>query len=85
MKKGLIILLTICVCAVVNAQQLYNMSLDVWSQQGRTWNPYPKDAGKEQRVWDSANGAMKVLGVNTTTPEYEHVAVPAREKRLPRL
>lgn len=80
MKKVLILLLTICVCAVVNAQQLYNMSLDVWSQQGRTWNPYPKDAGKEQRVWDSANGAMKVLGVNTTTPEYEHVAVPGPGK-----
>jgi hypothetical protein len=56
------------------------MSLDTWSKQGRTWNPYPKDATDEQRVWDSANGAMKVLGINSTTPEYEHVAVPGPGK-----
>lgn len=80
MKKVLISLLTICLCTVTNAQQLYNMSLDVWSKQGPSWNPFPKDASEKQRVWDTANRAMKMLGVNTTTPEYEHVAVPGPGK-----
>ncbi len=80
MKRASIILAIICLCQTLQAQQLYNMSLDTWSKQGRTWNPYPKDATDEQRVWDSANGAMKVLGINSTTPEYEHVAVPGPGK-----
>lgn len=75
MKKVLTFLLTICICTVVNAQQLYNMSLDQWSRQGRSWNPFPQGASEKQRVWDSTNRSMKALGVNTTTPEYEHVAV----------
>ena len=80
MKNASIILVILCLCQTLHAQQLYNMSLDTWSKQGRTWNPFPKDAGDEQRVWDSANGAMKVLGINTTSPEYEHVAVPGPGK-----
>ena len=80
MKKASIILAIICLCQTLQAQQLYNMSMDTWSKQGRTWNPYPKVASEEQRVWASANGAMKVLGINTTTPEYEHVAVPGPGK-----
>lgn len=80
MKKVLTFLLAICIGSVVNAQQLYNMSLDEWSKQGRSWNPFPKDASEEQLVWDSANRGMKVLGVNTTMPEYEHVAVPGSGK-----
>ena len=80
MKKVLTLLLTICICSLVNAQQLYNMSLDEWSKQGRSWNPFPKDASEKQLVWDSANRGMKVLGVNTTMPEYDHVAVPGPGK-----
>ena len=80
MNKLLNVLLAICICSVVNAQQLYNMGLDTWSKQGSSWNPFPKGATKEQRVWDSANRGMKVLGVNTTMPEYEHVAVPGPGK-----
>ena len=75
MKKTSIFLAILCLCQALQAQQLYNMNLDTWSKQGRTWNPYPKDASEEQRVWATANGAMKVLGLNSTTPEYEHVAV----------
>lgn len=80
MKKASIIIVILCLCQTLQAQQLYNMDFDVWSKQGRTWNPFPKDANEEQRVWASANGAMKVLGINTTTPEYEHVAVPGPGK-----
>ncbi len=80
MKKASVILVILCLCQTLQAQQLYNMGLDVWSKQGRTWYPYLKEASEEQRVWDSANGAMKVLGINTSTPEYEHVAVPGPGK-----
>ena len=80
MKKGLIILLTICIGSVVYAQQLYNMSMDHWSKQGSSWNPFPKRASEKQRVWDSANRSMKALGINNTMPEYEHVAVPGPGK-----
>ena len=80
MKKVLTFLLTIFVCAFIHAQQIYNMSFDQWSKQGPSWNPFPKGASEGQRVWDSANRSMKVLGINTTTPEYAHVAVPGPGK-----
>lgn len=80
MKKTLMVLALMCICPLMHAQQLYNMNLDTWSKQMLTWNPYPKGATEEQRVWDTANGAMKALGVNTATPEYEHVAVPGKGK-----
>ena len=75
MQKVLAFLLLLFICSAVSAQQLYNMGLDIWSKQGRSWYPFPKDASEEQHVWASANGAMKALGINTTIPEYEHVAV----------
>ena len=74
------IIAVICLCPFIQAQQLYNMNLDEWSKQGSSWNPFPKGATEEQRVWDSANRGMKVLGINTTMPEYEHVAVPGPGK-----
>ena len=80
MKKAFIILAALCLCQALQAQQLYNMGFDVWSKQGLSWNPFPKGASEEQRVWDSVNRGMKVLGINTTTPEYEHVAVPGPGK-----
>lgn len=80
MKKALMIIAVICLCPFIQAQQLYNMNLDEWSKQGSSWNPFPKGATEEQRVWDSANRGMKVLGINTTMPEYEHVAVPGPGK-----
>ena len=80
MKKALMIIAVICLCPFIQAQQLYNMNLDEWSKQGSFWNTFPKGATEEQRVWDSANRGMKVLGINTTMPEYEHVAVPGPGK-----
>ena len=74
------IIAVICLCPFIQAQQLYNMNMDEWSKQGSSWNPFPKGATEEQRVWDSANRGMKVLGINTTMPEYEHVAVPGPGK-----
>ena len=80
MKKASIIFVILCLCQALHAQQLYNMGFDTWSRQGLSWNPFPKGVGEEQRVWDSVNRCMKVLGINTTTPEYEHVAVPGPGK-----
>lgn len=80
MKKVSVILAILCLCQFLQAQQLYNMDFDVWSKQGLSWNPFPKGASEDQLVWDSANRGMKVLGINTTMPEYEHVAVPGPGK-----
>ena len=55
--------------------QLYNMSFDTWSKSKGAWNLYPLDAKKSERVWDSANHGLSLLGINGTMPEYEHVAV----------
>ena len=56
-------------------QQLYNLNFNTWSRSGVTWNPYPKDATPSQRIWDTANRALKILGLNSVMPEEEHVAV----------
>lgn len=79
-KKASVIIAILCLCQVLHAQQLYNMGFDVWSRQGLSWNPFPKGADEEELVWDTANRGMRVLGINTTTPEYEHVAVPGPGK-----
>ncbi|MBO4446940.1 MAG: PCMD domain-containing protein [Bacteroidales bacterium] len=55
--------------------QLYNMNFNTWSRSGVTWNPFPKDAAGRQRTWDTANKGLSILGMNSTVPEEEHVAV----------
>ena len=62
------------------AQQVYNMDFDHWSKSSGAWNPYPKDAPDSRRLWDTANKGLSLLGINGTTPEYEHVAVSGRGK-----
>ena len=62
------------------AQQVPGMDFDTWSKTGGSWFPYVKDAPASQRVWDSANKGLSILGVNTTTPEYDHVAVSGKGK-----
>ena len=60
--------------------QLYNMSFDSWSKSSGSWYPYPKGAGKAQKVWDSANKGLSAIGVNCTQPEYNHLAVEGEGK-----
>ena len=62
------------------AQQVPGMDFDAWSKTGGSWFPYTKNAPASQRVWDSANKGLSLLGVNTTTPEYDHVAVSGKGK-----
>ena len=60
--------------------QLYNMSFDTWSKSSGAWNPYPADPAPGQKIWDTANHGLSVLGINGTQPEYKHVAVPGEGK-----
>ena len=60
--------------------QLYNMSFDTWSKSKGAWNLYPLKTKKSERVWDSANHGLSLLGINGTMPEYEHVAVKGEGK-----
>ena len=81
MKKKLIILsLALLGAGSIHAQQLYNMSFDTWSKSSGAWNLYAKDAPPDRQVWDTANHGLSLLGINGTSPEYKHVAVPGKGK-----
>ena len=81
MKKLLLIsVLMVWVGVSLPAQQVYNMSFDTWSKSSGAWNLYSKKAPSSQRVWDTANHGLSLLGINGTVPEYEHVAVPGKGK-----
>ena len=60
--------------------QLYNMGFDHWSRNSGAWDLYPAGATDAQKVWDTANHGLSLLGINGTVPEYEHVAVPGKGK-----
>ena len=65
--------------------QIYNMSFDIWSKSSGAWNLYPKKATDKQKVWDTANHGMSLLGINGTTPEYKHLAVSGLGKAACRI
>ena len=79
-KKLILVLLFLGAGCGLRAQQIRNMGFDAWSRSGGAWYPYAKEAPAAQKVWDSANRGLSVLGVNTTMPEYDHVAVPGKGK-----
>ena len=70
----------VAVAFPAGAQQLYNMDFDTWSKSSGAWNLYPNDATAAQKVWDTANHGLSLLGVNGTSPEYNHVAVSGEGK-----
>ena len=81
MKKNLTLaFLALFAALTVQAQQIPGMDFDTWSRTGGSWYPYSKEAPAGRRVWDSANKGLSLLGVNTTTPEFDHVAVPGKGK-----
>ncbi len=63
-----------------NGPQIYNMSFDTWSKSSGAWNLYPADAIAGEKVWDTANHGLSLLGINGTVPEYKHVAIPGEGK-----
>ena len=65
--------------------QLYNMSFDHWSKVSGAWMPYAKGASEKQKIWDSANKGLSILGVNGTQPEYRHLAVEGEGKAAARI
>ena len=79
-KKVIAAVLAVFSALTVRAQQVPGMDFDAWSKTGGSWYPYAKDAPVNQRAWDSANKGLSILGVNTTTPEYDHVAVSGKGK-----
>ena len=81
MKKDLTLaVLALFAALTVQAQQIPGMDFDTWSKTGGSWCPYAKEAPAGRRVWDSANKGLSLLGINTTTPEYDHVAVSGKGK-----
>ena len=60
--------------------QIYNMDFDRWSKVSGAWMPNPKGASAAQKVWDSANKGLSILGVNGTQPEFKHLAVEGEGK-----
>ena len=84
MKKVLTGILTALLCcfsaSAQDGPQLYNMSFDHWSKEDGAWNPYPKGASASQKIWDTANHGLCLLGINGTSPEYKHVAVEGKGK-----
>ena len=79
-KKVIWAVLAFWLTQTAQAQQIPGMGFDTWSRTGGSWYPYAKEAPAAERVWDSANKGLSLLGVNTTTPEYDHVAVPGKGK-----
>ena len=79
-KKITWVLLALFVALTARAQQIRNMDFDTWSKASGAWHLHAKNAPASQRVWDTANKGLSLLGVNGTVPEYEHVAVPGEGK-----
>ena len=83
MKQILPILAALLLTTLLHAQdgpQLYNVSFDTWSKSAGAWNLYPAAATDAQKVWDTANHGLSILGINGTVPEYRHLAVPGEGK-----
>lgn len=67
--------------------QLYNMSFDNWTMEGKGWFPYAADASDaEKAIWTTANkSTASMLGKNTTTPEESFLAVAGSGKKAAKL
>ena len=80
-----IMVLTLCGALSAAAQQLDYMNFDRWSKSDGVWYPYPASATDGHKTWDSANKGLSLLGINSTTPEYDHVAVAGKGKAAAKL
>ena len=83
--SSLALALSVLSAGAQESAQVYNFGFDVWSKTKGAWNLYPEDATSEQKVWDTANHAMSILGINGTAPEYAHLAVPGKGKAAVRI
>ena len=69
------------------SRQLYNMNFDGWTLSGKAWMPYGEGASDDQMlVWATSNkGTASLLGLNTTEPETDFVAVSGEGKKAVKL
>jgi hypothetical protein len=66
--------------------QLYNMSFDEWTLDGKAWYLYGANASDAQKnVWGTANKGTSILGKSTTSPEETFVAVKGTGKKAAKL
>lgn len=84
MKNSFTLLLGLLLATTLSAQQLPNMNFDNWHKTRGSWNLYA-EKDEDNRVWDTANRGSSILGINGTTPEYEHVAVAGEGKAAARI
>lgn len=77
MRKVLTALLLFVSCSLLAQEQLDNMNFDQWSRVKGTWYPSSKN-GKS--VWGTSNPGTSILRINSTVPEYDHVAVAGSGK-----
>ena len=77
MRKVLTALLLFVSCSLLAQEQLDNMNFDQWSKVKGTWYPSSKN-GKS--VWGTSNPGTSILRINSTVPEYDHVAVAGSGK-----
>lgn len=71
--------------AAQGGPQLYNLNFDNWNKSGGVWRLYEKDAPAARQIWDTANPGLAKLGINSTTPDYRHVAVAGEGKAAARI
>lgn len=77
MKRFLTVFFLLLPYCLGAQEQVYNLSFDQWSRSKGTWYPYA-DGG--EKVWATTNPGTSILRINSTVPEYEHVAVPGPGK-----
>ena len=77
MKRFLTVFLLLLPYCLGAQEQVYNLNFDQWSRSKGTWYPYA-DGG--EKVWATTNPGTSILRINSTVPEYEHVAVPGPGK-----
>lgn len=77
MRKVLTALLLFVSCSLLAQEQLDNMNFDQWSKVKGTWYPSSKN-GKS--VWGTSNPGTSILRINSTVPEYDHVATAGSGK-----
>lgn len=65
--------------------QLYNLGFDNWYKHRRKWCMYDRNAPAENRIWDTANQGLSLLGINGAEPEDEIVVVKGPGKRAAKL
>lgn len=79
-KSILLLLGSLLSLALFAQEQVYNFSFDTWSKSKGAWDLFPENATDKQKVWGTVNHGTSFLGINTTVPEYEHVAVKGKGK-----